>query len=168
MTRELDEAEAVLDDSAGFADLERNHVRTKVGVPDFDWVPFDTPSPRNPLPLPLDQVRVALVSTAGAHAPGGRPLSAGGRALLLPVSEPVELTHSGYDTARAMTDPEVVYPVETLAALAEGGVIGSLAPTVVSTMGFVPDGRRLFSHAIPDAVERLHDEQAHLALLVPA
>lgn len=168
MTRERDEPDLLRDDSAGFADLERNHVRTKVGVPDFEWVPFDTPSPRNPLPLPLDEARVALVSTAGAHAPGGRPLSAGGRALLLPASEPVELTHDGYDTARAMTDPGVVYPVEALAALAEEGAIGSLAPTVVSTMGFVPDGRRLFSHAVPDAVERLLDEQVHLALLVPA
>lgn len=156
------------DDSVGFADLERAHVRTKVGVVDFDWVASEAPSPRNALPVPLDQARVALVSTAGAHVPGGRPLSPGGRALLLPAAEPVELTHGGYDTARAMTDLDVVYPVAKLTSLAQEGTIGSLAPTIVSTMGFVPDGRRLFSHAVPDAVERLRDEQVHLALLVPS
>ena len=40
------------DDSERFADVERSFVREKVGVEDFDWVAFDAPSPRNPLPVP--------------------------------------------------------------------------------------------------------------------
>lgn len=156
------------DDSAGFAKTERDFVRDVVGVTDFDWVSATQPSPRNELPVPLDQARVTLISTAGAHLHGTPPLGAGGDALMLPVDATIELTHVGYDTGRAMEDPDVVYPVRRLRALVDAGFIGSLAPTVISTMGFVPDGRRLLTRAVPAAVERMFAEQAHLALLVPA
>jgi D-proline reductase (dithiol) PrdB len=156
------------DDSTQFAEIERRYVRDVVGVPDFEWVEFDQPSPRTPLAVPLSEATVTLVSTAGAHLPGARPLGAGGHAALLAADADVELTHVGYDTERAMDDLDVVYPVRTLRRLADEGFIGALAPTAISTMGFVPDGRRLFERAVPAAVERIHDEQAHLALLVPA
>lgn len=156
------------DDSEGFATTERAFVRDVVGIQDFEWVAAATPSPRNSLPVPLDQARVTLISTAGAHPAGTPPLGAGGHAIAIPANAPFELTHVGYDTARAMADPDVVYPVRRLQALADAGFIGSLAPTVISTMGFVPDGRRLLTRAVPMAVERMLDEQAHLALLVPA
>jgi D-proline reductase (dithiol) PrdB len=156
------------EDSADFAETERRFVREVVGVDDFEWVAFDHPSPRNRLAVPLSEATVTLVSTAGAHLPDDRPLSAGGHAALLPAVADVQLSHVGYDTDRAMEDLDVVYPVRTLQRLADDGFIGALAPTVISTMGFVPDGRRLLERAVPAAVERIHDEQAHLALLVPA
>jgi D-proline reductase (dithiol) PrdB len=156
------------DDSADFAEIERRFVREVVGVADFEWVAFDDPSSRTPLAVPLSSATVTLVSTAGAHLPGDRPLSAGGHATLVPADADVQLSHVGYDTDRAMADLDVVYPVRTLQRLVEDGFIGALAPTVISTMGFVPEGRRLFERAVPAAVERIHDEQAHLALLVPA
>lgn len=156
------------DDSAGFDGVERAHVRNVVGVEDFEWVSFAEPSMRVPLPVPLSQARVTLISTAGAHEAGQPPLGPGGHAALIPVHAKIELFHDGYDTERASSDPEVVYPVRTLRALTDAGVIGSLAPTVVSTMGFVPDGTLLFDRAVPAAVRQIHAEQSHLALLVPA
>jgi D-proline reductase (dithiol) PrdB len=156
------------DDSADFAETERRFVREVVGVTDFEWVAFDHPSPRTPLAVPLSEATVTLVSTAGAHLTDERPLGAGGDAALLATDADVQLSHVGYDTDRAMEDLDVVYPVRTLRHLAAEGFIGALAPTVISTMGFVPDGRRLLDRAVPRAVERIHDEQAHLALLVPA
>lgn len=114
------------DDSAAFAEVERRHVRDVVGITDFDWVCAERPSPRNSLPVPLAEARVTLVTTAGAHEPGGQPPGAGGGAVLIPADSPVELTHPGYDTVRAMTDPDVVYPVRRLRALVEQGFIGSL------------------------------------------
>ncbi len=139
-----------------------------VGVSDFDWVRESDPSPRNLLPVSLSEARVTHVSTAGAHVAGTRPLGAGGHAAAIPADAPFELTHVGYDTTRAMADPDVVYSVRRLRALADAGFIGSLAPTVISTMGSVPDGRRLLSRAVPLALECMLAEQAHLALLVPA
>lgn len=156
------------DDSEEFADIERKFVREVVGVPDFEWVPFPTPSPRSRLPIPLSEARVTLVSTAGAHVRGTRALGAGGDALAVPLDAEIEFTHVGYDTERAGADPDVVYPVRRLQSLADEGFIGSVAPTVISTMGFVPDGRRLLTRAVPLAVERIVNEKAQLALLVPA
>lgn len=156
------------DDSTDFPDIERAFVRDVIGIDTFEWVSFDEPSPRNQLEVPLADARVTLVSTAGAHEAGSRPLGAGGDAVLVPTDADFELTHVGYDTDRASRDPDIVYPVRTLERLVADGVIGELAPTVISTMGFVPDGARLLTRAVPDAVECMHDEQAHLALLVPA
>lgn len=156
------------DDSAGFDGVERAHVRNVVGVEDFEWVSFAGPSMRVPLPVPLSQARVTLISTAGAHEAGKAPLGTGGQAALIPVDAEIELSHDGYDTERASSDLEVVYPVRTLRTLTDAGVIGALAPTAISIMGFVPDGTRLFDRALPAAVRQIDVDQSHLALLVPA
>jgi hypothetical protein len=155
------------DDSAGFDDLERTFVRKF--FPDFDWARFDAPSPRRALPVPLGQARVGLVVTAGAHLPGEAPLGLDGEVRFLPAdSETYELTHPGYDTRRAATDPDVVVPVRSLRRLAAAGVVGSIAPTVISTMGLVPRGEDLLERSVPAALERLRAEEVDLALLVPA
>jgi D-proline reductase (dithiol) PrdB len=137
--------------------------------PDFDWVRFDTPSPRRLLPVPLSQARVGLVVTAGAHLPGETAFGTDGEVRFLPAgTETLELSHPGYDTRRAMADPDVVVPVPSLRRLVEAGVVGSLAPTVISTMGLVPRGEDVLERSVPAAVDRLRAEEVDLALLVPA
>lgn len=155
------------DDSIGFDVLEAQFVRKF--LPDFDWLRFDAPSPRRPLPVPLRQARVGLVVTAGAHLPGDPPFGMDGEVrFLVAGSGDFTLTHIGYDTERAMTDPDVVVPVRALRRLVEAGVIGSLAPTVISTMGLVPRGTDVLERSVPAALERLGEEEVDLALLVPA
>lgn len=155
------------DDSTGFDELEREFVRRF--FPDFDWVRFTGPSPRRPLPVPMAQARVGLVVTAGAHLPGEAAFGLDGEVRFLPAdAEAVELTHVGYDTARAATDPDVVVPRQALRRLVDAGVIGSLAPTVVSTMGLVPRGHDVLERSAPAAHERMVAEDVDLALLVPA
>ena len=156
------------DDSAGFDDLERTYVRRF--LPDFDWLTFREPSPRHPLPVPLENARVGLVTTAGAHLPEQDPISPTGEVRLVPVEEAarLQLTHIGYDTARASRDPDVVVPVRALQRLVGERFIGSLAPTLVSGMGFVPRGGDIFDRSVPVAVEALRADNVDLALLVPA
>lgn len=156
------------DDSAGFDLIERAYIREEL-VADFEWLDFPRPSPRNKLPVPLAQARVALVSTAGVHLPDQRPMGPGGQVRIVPVDAPdIVLSHEGYDTQRAARDPEVVFPVRTLQALADAGFIGSLAPTAVSTMGYVPRGHRVLERLVPPTIDRLRSEEVDLALLVPA
>jgi hypothetical protein len=132
-------SEAFDDDSIGFDDVERAYVRRHF-VPDFEWVDFDRPSPRNILSVSLNEARVGLVSTAGAHLTEDRPIGAGGGVRMIPLdTQRIRLTHGGDDTERAMVDPEVVYPV-----------------------------RRVLERIAPAAVERLSSEEVDLALLVPA
>lgn len=155
------------DDSAGFDVVERRYVQRI--LPDFDWLRFDTPSPRRPLPVPLRHARVGLVVTAGARLPGEPAFAMDGEVRFLAAdADRVELTHIGYDTQRAMTDPDVVMPIRSLQRLVDARLIGSLAPTVISTMGLVPRGQDVLERSVPLAAERLRDEEVDLALLVPA
>lgn len=80
----------------------------------------------------------------------------------------LELSHPGYDTERATQDPDVVFPLATMRRLAADRVIGSLAPSAVSTMGFIPRGERIVNDLVPEVVDYLRNEQVDLALLVPA
>lgn len=156
------------DDSVGFDLIERAHIREEL-VPDFEWLGFAHPSPLNRLRVPLAKARVGLVSTAGAHLPDQRRMGAGGGLRMIPVDAPeIVLSHEGYDIERAAKDPEVVFPVRTLRALADAGLIGSLAPTAVSTMGYIPRGRRVLERLVPATIDRLRSEEVDLALLVPA
>lgn len=155
------------DDSIGFAERERAHVRKRF-VPHFEWVRFDAPSRRNLLPLALNQARVALVGTAGAHLAGEPGMSPRGELRVLPIDADVVLTHPGYDTERAGDDPEVVFPLQTLQTLADESFIGSVATTSISTMGFIPNGRRVINDLVPAVVAELKKEDVDLALFVPA
>ena len=155
------------DDSRGFADVERTHVRHKY-LPDFEWTACDTPSPRLSPLVQLAQARIGLVDTCGAHLPEQPPVGTTGRAALVPVDRAVVLTHPGYDVERAMRDPEVVHPAHTLLRLAEQGVIGSVAPQTVSVMGGVLIAQRLVDRGLPATVAAMIDQKVDLALLVPA
>lgn len=161
------DADLVFDD-AGFDALERDYVRRKRPDFDFDWVRFDWPSPRHRLRVPLSRARVALVTTAGAHLPGEDPFRLDGEVRFVALDRALALTHVGYDTERAARDPDVVVPVGALRRLAARGIIGSLAPTLVSTMGLVPRGHDVLERTAPLVADRLSAEEVDLALLVPA
>jgi hypothetical protein len=154
------------DDSQGFADVERDYVRRF--LPDFDWLRLEVPSPRVKPAVPLHRARIALVSTAGAHTCGTDPMPRAGEIRRLPRDAVIELTHVGYDTRRASADRDVVYPLRVLEAMADEGMVGSVAPWVVSTMGFIPDGDAVLERLAPQAAEWLREDGADLALLVPA
>ncbi|MDQ6785139.1 MAG: glycine/sarcosine/betaine reductase selenoprotein B family protein [Actinomycetota bacterium] len=155
------------DDSVDFPALERDFVRRF--VPTFEWVSYPRPSPRQPLQIPLTQARVGLISTAGVHQAGEAPLRSDGEARMVPLDgERLALDHVGYDTQRASADPEVVFPAQTLLAMADDGLVASVAPLAVSTMGFVPKGADIFERTLPVARDSLRDQEVDLALLVPA
>ncbi len=151
-----------------FDEVERLHLRKRL-VPDFEWLDFDEPSPRNAPGVPLRDARIGLVVTGGVHVPDQRPARTIGEVRLVPVTATqVRLTHGGYDTERAMQDPDVVFPFRTLPRLAEAGAIGSVAPVVASTMGYIPRGVNVLERVVPPVVASLVAQQVDLALLVPA
>ena len=156
------------DDSEGYDLRERDFVRANL-FPGFEWLTFETPSPRNRLAKPLSEARIGLISTAGGHLLGERPMGPGGtvRPLRVDATELV-LSHEGYDTQRAMQDTETVFPGRTLLSMASAGQIGSVAPLAVSTMGYIPEGRRVLDRTVPAAYDLLRNQDVDLALLVPA
>lgn len=133
------------------------------------------PVPAARLRRPLREARLALVSTGGATAPGQEPFSTGKRGdpsfRPLPSStDPGELAfdHPHYDTSLAVEDPDCIYPVRLLRALAREGVFGELAPTACSMMGYVPVTRTLTEETAPAIGALMQGEAVDAALLCPA
>ncbi len=79
----------------------------------------------------------------------------------------LRVTHFAYDQTDARRDPNVIFPLDTLRALATEGVIGELAPLALTFMGGIYSQRRLSDELIPVLVERTLDMEVDLVLLVP-
>jgi len=157
---------------AGFAGVEHAYVRSKV-YPGFEWEVFDHPSPRRRLERPIEAARVALVGTAGAFLPGqpAFSLGPGGDTSFREIpagAQKIRLAHVGYDVPRARKDPDVVFPLALLRALAADGAIGELAPRNYSYMGYVPDAEPLLCDSGPEVARRLRADGVDLVLLVPS
>ena len=157
-----------------FAEIERDFVREKV-LPDFEFEWFDQPSRVNPLRILVDRAIVAVVTTAGAYLKGQQaPFALGkeGDASFREISADVQLnqlglSHAGYDTKRALQDPNVVFPLDRLRELEETGKVGEIAPRHFSFMGFSPNIPSLMDNA-REVARRLVADRINLALLVPA
>jgi hypothetical protein len=88
-----------------------------------------------------------------------------------PVTTPLEsvaYAHTHYDHTAVKADPQVLIPLRHLADLVDEGVIGQLAPAVISFMGYQPDVTRTVHELIPAILAAVKAEAAQAALLVPA
>ena len=156
----------------GFAQVEHDYVRERV-YPLFDWTTFAEPSPRHRPTRPLQEARIALVATAGAHLPSqpaflrGRSGDAGYREIPA-ASDELRFSHVGYDTRRSEADPDVVFPLALLRQLAAEGEIGELAPRLFSFMGYIPEPGRLLEESAPEVARELLADAVDLVLLVPS
>jgi len=65
-------------------------------------------------------------------------------------------------------DPQVLLPLRHLEDLVREGVIGELAPSVISFCGFQPNVERTLDELIPAIVEAARAEAIDAALLAPA
>lgn len=157
-----------------FAQVEADYVRGKIS-PHFDWQRFERPSPINPLKVAVSRTRVAIVTTAGAYINNRQPpfrLTREGDPDFREIPgdlalDQLGLSHFGYDTRRALQDPNVVFPLERLREAARAGQVGSVAPRHYSFMGYSPQGVPLQDKA-REVARRLAADQVDLALLVPA
>jgi hypothetical protein len=145
----------------------------------LDWKQY--PRPRNAQAPPgpgvdLSTARLMLISSAGGYLDGEQePFDAAG--LLgdytirpIPSATPLErlsFAHDHYDHGAVDQDPQVLMPLRHLEALADEGLIGALAPTSVSFMGYQPDLARVVDELIPPILETAAAEQVDAALLVP-
>ena len=117
-------------------EVEANHLR-RVVCPTYD----DTP------PLagkPLNQRRVAIISTAGLHRRGDRPFRPGDGSYRVIAAETPgnELVMShisvNFDRTGFQQDLNVAFPIDRLREAAADGTIGSMAAIHYSFMGAFP------------------------------
>lgn len=158
-----------------FVEVERDFIRRF--LPDFEWLSFESPSQPVPLRKPAHQCRVALVTTSGAYLKTGQPPFDTKNRLgddsfrIIPGETPtaaIGLSHPGYDTRRALKDPDCVFPLALLRQIREQGAVGEVAPRHLAFMGFIPKPQRLLEERAPEAARLLLEDGVDLALLVPS
>lgn len=133
-----------------------------------------------PLPAPLSECRVALLSTAGISLHSDRPFDQEGeradpwwgdpgwRVLPRDVTETdVRFSHFHVDHTPAEEDLDVVLPLRQLHELVEAGVVGAVGPRHISTMGYILDATELVQTTAPEIAAALVDDEIDLVLLVP-
>jgi D-proline reductase (dithiol) PrdB len=143
--------------------------------PAYDGIPW------TPLAKPLAQCRVALLSTAGLSMKGDAPFDMelerrnpmrgdpSWRALpATATAAGIEANHLHIDTGYILRDLNVALPVDRLRELAEQGVIGSVADTHYSIMGYQGnDSSELVHKSAPAIARSMANEEVDLALLAP-
>ena len=142
----------------------------------YPWRRID-PVPWAPLPRPLADCRLALVSSAGFVAPGQAPFDEtlrGGDPSFREIPADVDLatlreTHRSrsFDHRGLSRDPNLAFPLDRLRELVRAGRIGSLAPRHLSFMGSILAPGRLVRRTAPEAARGLVADGVDAALLVP-
>jgi len=153
-------------------ELLRSLVQYEPVVEDIPWAPVSKPLPAS---------RISVVSTAGLSMVGDEPFdmetekkrpSWGDptwRRLRRDVTtDTIQAHHLHIDTSHLLRDLDVCFPVPLLRQLAAEGVIGEVAPSHYSIMGYQgPNLRRLQEQSCGPIARAMVEEQVDLALLVP-
>lgn len=143
--------------------------------------PSHPPIPWTPAARPLSECKVALLSTAGLSMKGDTPFDmeferqnptkgdASWRRLRADATTgDIEANHLHIDTGYIDRDLNVALPLDRLRELADEGIIGAVADSHYSIMGFQGnDSSRLVEGSAPEIAEAMRSEEVDLALLTP-
>lgn len=138
----------------------------------YPWVAGPLPT-ITPMKQPLNQARVALISSAGVSAAGQVPFDADdplGDATFRVIRGSLEawrVDHGHYDTAAARQDYNTVFPLRVLEQLDNRGVVGSVSPENYTFMGYQPDPRPFYRATAPAILQGLQTNHVDAVLLVP-
>lgn len=135
------------------------------------------PVPWTPLPKPLGECRLALVSSAAFVAPGQQPFDEsvrGGDVSFRHIPSDLnaaELTDThrsdAFDHTGMRRDPNLAFPIDRVRELAERRRIASVTPRHLSLMGSITAPGRLVRDTAPEAARQLVADGVDVALLIP-
>lgn len=139
-------------------------------------IPRNSTAPSG-LGITLSQSRLKLISSAGGYLKGKQEPFDDANPLgdysirVFPINTPperIDFAHPSYDHSAVDIDQQVLLPLAHLRDLAVEGVIGELAPSVVSFMGYQPVVTSLIDEAVPAILEAVQAERPDAVLLVPS
>ena len=145
--------------------------------------------PFTPLPKPVSDSRLALITSTGHFVDGQDPeplgvknmtqqeaiekivdfVKAAPQLSVLPVDTPenkLRVRHGGYDIRGVQADPNVAFPLKRLRELEREGAVGQLAPHAFSFVGACSQ-KRLLTQTGPQWVEIFKEQPTDAAILVP-
>jgi D-proline reductase (dithiol) PrdB len=142
----------------------------------YRWQRID-PVPWTPLNKPLQDCRLALISSAGLVGADQEPFEKSiriGDTGIREISSGVDAgtlrdTHrsKAFDHTGIQRDPNLAFPADRLREMARAGFIGSLNHRFFSLMGSITSPDQLLRHTIPPLISKLVDDKADIALLIP-
>jgi hypothetical protein len=149
-----------------------------LGFAAYRWAHFDE-VPFTPLPKPLAQARVALITTASPYQPGvgdqgpGAKYNAAAKFYTV-YSDTTEaipdlrISHVGYDRVHTTAeDPNTWLPLAQLQKAVKAGRIGALTPRLHGAP--TNRSRRVTMETdAPELLRRCKDDGAEVAVLVPS
>lgn len=129
---------------------------------------------------PLSRSRLAIVSSAGIARLDDQPFDAEGERRDPWWGDPsyreipadtrtgdARLWHLHIDTRPGEQDLDCVLPLGRAAELVDGGILGDVAPTHYSFMGFLLRPETFLETSVPAMIERMKAEDVDVVLLVP-
>ena len=144
-----------------------------LGYPPYQWVHNEDEPPFAAVSKSLAESRIGLIASGGIYREGQIafhyrddfsfriiPSDTGKSAL--------RVTHFAYDVTDARSDPNVVFPLETLRAEARERGIAEVGPNAYTFMGGIYSVRKVRERLAPALAERMEDDAVDAALLVPA
>lgn len=143
-----------------------------LGYPAYQWVYSESTPSLTPLAKPLSECKVGLIASGGIYRRGQIAFHFKDDFSYreIPSNTPIEelrATHFAYDLTDARTDPNVVFPLHTLIACAEAGLIGSVSDTAYTFMGGIYSTRKVRDVLAPALAERIQTDEVDVVLLVP-
>ena len=134
-------------------------------------------SPNTPLRLPLNECRVALITTAGLHLQEQMPYNdriIGGDCSYREIPNTIEtqalaLGHrsKAFDSSGTKSDINLVFPLDRFRELEDEGKIGSLNDRHFSFMGSITKPKPLIEKTAPEVGQMLKADDVDVAFLTP-
>ena len=130
-------------------------------------------SPNTPLRLPLNECRVALITTAGFFLDGQAPFENGDCSYReIPNSIQTQALINGhksaaYDERGIETDVNLAFPLDRFRELETEGKIGSLNRRHFSFMGSITKPHSLITQSAPEVGRMLKADGVDVAFLTP-
>lgn len=144
----------------------------KLGYDPYKWVyNYDRP-PWQPLKKPLSECRVGLIASGGIYMTGQVAFhfkdDVSFRAIPTDVNTAdIRTAHFAYDQSDARSDPNVVFPIDTLRGLVKKSIIESLSEHAFTFMGGIYSSRKVRDELAPLLAAHVAEQRVDAVLLVP-
>ncbi len=147
----------------------------KQGFPAYRWTENAECPYWTPLPGPIEECRVALLTTGGIYLrdvqapfdPDRDDLTFREIPKDVDVSR-LAISHNSYDHGDVEKDVNCIFPLERLGQLAREGAIGEFAETAYAIMGRIFRRTALQEELTPQILRSLKDAEVDVLLLTPA
>ena len=139
----------------------------------FYWGARYKASPHTPLRVPLNECRVALITTAGFLLEGQNPFEKRDCSYReIPNSIQTQALINGhksaaYDERGLETDPNLAFPIDRFRELETESKIGSLNDRHFSFMGSITKPRPLIKQFAPEVAQALKTDGVDVVFLTP-